>query len=221
MLNEPQHLAKIETPKLFLIANKGVPNLLERKLKNNQLNRRENKSSTTVYVDSKHVNFAANGQRLCVTDPSTSFCCNCAHSVWQWQPAELHFRTSERKIGSVPEEKREAAHQNVWTRKRRLKRVWHCQILCQRLESKFRRSDDSSYRPSYLWPFNESSRTVCLTIIKSSGRLETCRSTIRRLWFRSMCLNWQRFLLVFLHWRHETGGSRICGDDDESWMGVI
>ena len=82
-------------------------------------------------------------------------------------------------------------------------------------------SDDCSYRPSYLWPFDESSRTVCLTIIKSSGRLETCRSTIRRLWFRSMCLNWQRFLLVFLHWRHETGGIRICGDDDESWMGVI
>ena len=174
-----------------------------------------------MYVDSKHVNFAANGQRLCVTDPSTSFCCNCAHSVWQWQPAELHFRTSERKIGSVPEEKREAAHQNVWTRKRRLKRVWHCRILCQRLESKFRRSDDCSYRPSYLWPFDESSRTVCLTIIKSSGILETCRSTIRRLWFRSMCLNWQRFLLVFLHWRHETGGIRICGDDDESWTGVI
>ena len=100
-------------------------------------------------------------------------------------------------------------------------RVWHCRILCQRLESKFRRSDDCSYRPSYLWPFDESSRTVCLTIIKSSGILETCRSTIRRLWFRSMCLNWQRFLLVFLHWRHETGGIRICGDDDESWMDVI
>ena len=35
----------------------------------------------------------------------------------------------KKKSGSVPEERREPTHQNVWTRKRRLKRVWHCQIL--------------------------------------------------------------------------------------------
>ncbi|CAH3114588.1 unnamed protein product [Pocillopora meandrina] len=35
----------------------------------------------------------------------------------------------KKKLGSVPEERGEATHQNVWTRKRRLKRVWHCQIL--------------------------------------------------------------------------------------------
>ena len=37
MLNEPQHLAEIKTPKLRKILNKGVTNLRERKLKNMQL----------------------------------------------------------------------------------------------------------------------------------------------------------------------------------------
>ena len=44
LLNEPQHLAKIKTPKLLKIPNKGVTNLRERKLKNMQILRfRENK----------------------------------------------------------------------------------------------------------------------------------------------------------------------------------
>ena len=37
LLNEPQHLAEIKTPKLLKILNKGVTNLRERKLKNMQL----------------------------------------------------------------------------------------------------------------------------------------------------------------------------------------
>ena len=44
LLNEPQHLAKIKTPKLLKILNKGVTNLRERKVKNMQILRfRENK----------------------------------------------------------------------------------------------------------------------------------------------------------------------------------
>ena len=44
LLNEPQHFAKIKTPKLLKIPNKGVTNLRERKLKNMQIPRfRENK----------------------------------------------------------------------------------------------------------------------------------------------------------------------------------
>ena len=44
MLNEPQHLAEIKTPKLLKILNKGGTNLRERKLKNMQILRfRENK----------------------------------------------------------------------------------------------------------------------------------------------------------------------------------
>ena len=43
-MNEPQHLAKIKTPKLLKIPNKGVTNLRVRKLKNMQILRfRENK----------------------------------------------------------------------------------------------------------------------------------------------------------------------------------
>ena len=37
LLNEPQHLAEIKTPKLLKILNKGGTNLRERKLKNMQL----------------------------------------------------------------------------------------------------------------------------------------------------------------------------------------
>ena len=35
LLNEPQHLAAIKTPKIPKIPKKGVTNLRERKLKNN------------------------------------------------------------------------------------------------------------------------------------------------------------------------------------------
>ena len=35
LLNEPQHLAKLKTPKLLKFPRKGVTNLRERKLKNN------------------------------------------------------------------------------------------------------------------------------------------------------------------------------------------
>ena len=35
LLSEPQHSAKIKTPKLHKFASKGVTNLRERKLKNN------------------------------------------------------------------------------------------------------------------------------------------------------------------------------------------
>ena len=37
MLNEPQHLAELKTPKLLKILNKGGTNLRERKLKNVQV----------------------------------------------------------------------------------------------------------------------------------------------------------------------------------------
>ena len=43
MLNEPQHLAEIKTPKFLKIPNKGVTNLRERELKNNKLKLHENK----------------------------------------------------------------------------------------------------------------------------------------------------------------------------------
>ena len=43
LLNEPQHLAKIKTPKLLKSQNKGVTNLRDWKLKNNRPKVRENK----------------------------------------------------------------------------------------------------------------------------------------------------------------------------------
>ena len=43
LLNEPQHLAKIKTPKLLKFQNKGVTNLRDWKLKNNRPKVRENK----------------------------------------------------------------------------------------------------------------------------------------------------------------------------------
>ena len=42
-LIEPQHLAKIKTPKLLKFPRKGLTNLHQRKLKNNSLKIRENK----------------------------------------------------------------------------------------------------------------------------------------------------------------------------------
>lgn len=107
------------------------------------------------------------------------------NSIWQWQSAELHYQKSKGKIGSVSEDKREATHQNIWKRKGRLTRLWHCRILCQRIESKLRCSDDCSYRSSHLQSFEESCRTVRSTVIESSGRLKTCRSIVRGLWFKS------------------------------------
>ena len=43
LLNEPQHLAEIKTLKLLKIANKGVTNSHEQKLKNNLLKIHKNK----------------------------------------------------------------------------------------------------------------------------------------------------------------------------------
>ena len=54
LLNEPKHLAKIKTPKLHKNSNKGVTNLRERKLKNNELKLRENKIKLGENV---HVSF--------------------------------------------------------------------------------------------------------------------------------------------------------------------
>ena len=53
LLNEPQHLAEIKTPKLLKILNKGVTNFRERKLKNMQLTkilRKQIKSMRDVHV---------------------------------------------------------------------------------------------------------------------------------------------------------------------------
>ena len=55
LLSEPQHLAKIKTPKLHKFASKGVTNLRERKLKNNWLKLRENKQK---YAENVHVSFS-------------------------------------------------------------------------------------------------------------------------------------------------------------------
>ena len=182
----------------------------------NEANRRENKSSTTVCVDSNTSILlqTANASVSRIHQPHPAVTIRILLDRGS-QRSYISERVKE-KLDLFPKRKEKL----LIKRKRRLKRVWHCQILCQSIESKFRRSDDCSYRPSYLRSFGESSRTVCSTIIQSSGRLKTRRSTIPRLWFRSRCLNWQRFLSVFLHWRHETGGIRTSSDEDESWMGV-
>ena len=51
MLNEPQHLAEIKTPKLLKILNKGVTNLRERKLKNMQLTKIPRKQIKSMRED--------------------------------------------------------------------------------------------------------------------------------------------------------------------------
>ena len=66
---------------------------------------------------------------------------------------------------------------------------------------------------------NAAQGSVVMTI-NEANRWET-RSIIGRLWFKSRCSNWKRFLSVFLRWRHETGVIRSCGGEDESWMGAI
>jgi len=40
-------------------------------------------------------------------------------------------------------------------------------------------------------------------------------------WFRSRSIDWKRFLLIFLYWRHKMGGIRNRGDENESWMGIV
>ena len=47
LLNETQHLAKIKTLKLLSIPNKGITDVRERKLENNKLKLRQNKTKRT------------------------------------------------------------------------------------------------------------------------------------------------------------------------------
>ena len=51
LLNEPQHLAKIKTPKLLKFQNKGVTNLRDWKLKNNRPKVRKNKQKGVLWHD--------------------------------------------------------------------------------------------------------------------------------------------------------------------------
>ena len=170
----------------------------------NEANRRENKSSTTVYVDSNMsiLLHTANTSVSQIDEPHSAVTIRVLLDSGS-QRSYISERAKE-KLGLFPKRKEKLLIKLLGQENEDLRDL----ILCQRIESKFRRSDDCSYRPSYLQSFGESSRTVCSTIIQSSGRLETRRSTIRRLWFRSRCLNWQRFLSVFLHWKYGTGGIR-------------
>ena len=69
----------------------------------------ENKSSTTVYVDS-------NMSILLQTAIALSFCGEYAHPIRQGQLEKLLIRTRKGETEFTFQEKREATYQDVWTR---------------------------------------------------------------------------------------------------------
>ena len=80
---------------------------------------------------------------------------------------------AEEKLGLFPKRKEKLLIKTFGQEDEDLREWGIVEFLCHRIESKFRRSDDCSYRPSSLQSLGESSHTVCSTIIQSSGRLET------------------------------------------------
>ena len=171
----------------------------------NEANRRENKSSTTVYVDSNMsiLLHTANTSVSQIDEPHSAVTIRVLLDSGS-QRSYISERAKE-KLGLFPKRKEKLLIKLLGQENEDLR---ECGIVEFCVRGLSQSSDDCSYRPSYLQSFGESSRTVCSTILQSIGRLETCRSTIRRLWFRGRCLNWQRFLSVFLHWKYGTGGIR-------------
>ena len=73
----------------------------------------ENKSSTTVYVDS---NTSILLQTAGIRGSSMPSCGEYAHAIRQWQPEKLFIRTRKGKTEFTSQEKGEAIYQDVWTR---------------------------------------------------------------------------------------------------------
>ncbi|RMX58058.1 hypothetical protein pdam_00013437 [Pocillopora damicornis] len=62
---------------------------------------------------------------------------------------------AKEKLGLFPKREEKLLIKTFGQENEDLKSVKECRILCQRIESKFRCSDDCSYRPSYLISYQE------------------------------------------------------------------